>query len=1069
MKGLRSGAANFTVVVYATVSDNDLLLNTPTKRLCMKFRIALLCTLLTAFGSRADAQELRVTGRVTNNNDPVSGATVTIRGTSVATSTDAKGNYSITVPRPGAVLEISHVGMETQEQTISSGGVHNYTLSGLSGTMNEVVVVGYGQQRKAVTTGAISSVKAEQLQTVSNVRIEQTLQGRVSGVTVLPTSGQPGAGLSVRIRGTSSNRATDPIYIVDGTRMGGMESIDPSDIQSIDILKDAASAAIYGAEGGNGVILITTKSGRVSNRPVITYNGQYTVQSVKKGFIKMMNAQQYAQYLNEAGVASAPSLSDVAGMGAGTNWLDETLENAPQQHHSLAFSGGTDRGNYYISGNIFTANGIAGGDKARFNRYTLRVNTDQKVRDWLNVGLRLSYINHRRKAISENNEFGSILASALVMDPTTPVRYNGDANLPAHVQAALAAGKPLLRDENGNIYGISNYLRGEYANPIARINNQHGENIQNKVTGTAFVEIMPVAGLKLTSRFGIDGAFQTGHGWTPTFWFSDESQNTIANGYDYSDNWFQWQLENFATYNRRFGGHSFTLLAGASAIKNNEYHLGGSYSGLFKEEERFSYAAYVPDDQDRISSNGFNYTYASIFGRLNYDFGGKYLFMASLRRDGTSKAAPGHQYKTYPGVSAGWVFSNEAFFPDRLKSVVNYGKIRVGWGQNGTVQSLRVGEWMNKIVTTGPYYDASGNPLQGAAPGSLPNPELTWETSEQLNIGADLTLFSNRLNITVDRYKKTTRDLLTDATYVPVFVGNFISTVNAGDVVNKGWDVDVTYRMPAKRKNGFSWELGGNFSTLENKVTYLHPNANVFPGSNIGTGWPSATAMERDKPIWYFNGYQTAGIFQTQAEINDYLSKNNISGYAPKPGEPIVVDVNGDGKITAADMTYIGSPHPDFIFGVSARVAFKGFDLNVLAQGQTGNEVIMGFNRPDRPTANKPEFFYNNRWTGPGSTNTWFGANATNQYIYSSDLMVFDGSFMRIRQLQLGYTLSSNMLRAARLASARFYVSLDDFFTFTKYPGVDPEGGNFGGNSIGIDRGGYPIPRKATIGVNLSF
>jgi TonB-linked SusC/RagA family outer membrane protein len=1035
----------------------------------MKFRFALLCTLLTAFGFRADAQELTVTGRVTNNNDPVSGATVKVRGSSVGTSTDARGNYTITVPRAGSVLEITHVGMEAQEQTISSGGVHNYSLAGLSGTMNEVVVVGYGQQRKAVTTGAISSVKAEQLQSVSNLRIEQTLQGRVSGVTVLPTSGQPGAGLSVRIRGTSSNRSTDPIYIVDGTRVGGLESIDPSDIQSMDILKDAASAAIYGAEGGNGVILITTKSGKINARPMITYNGQYTVQSVKKNFIKMMNAQQYAQYLQEANVSGAPTVGDVAGIGAGTNWLDETIQNAPQQHHSLAFSGGTDKSNYYISGNIFTANGIAGGDKARFNRYTLRVNTDQKVRDWLNVGLRLNYINHRRKAISENSEFGSILSSALVMDPTTPVRYTDDNNLPAHVQAALNAGKPLLRDENGHIYGISKYLKGEYGNPIARIENQHGENIQNKVVGTAFVEIMPAAGLKLTSRFGIDGAFQTGHGWTPTFWFSDESQNTIANGYDYADSWFTWQLENFATYNRRFGAHNITLMGGASAIKTHEYHLGGSYSGLFKEEERFSYAAYVPDDQDRIGSNGFDYTYASIFGRLNYDFAGKYLFMASLRRDGSSKAAPGHQYKTYPGVSAGWVFTNESFFPDRLKRVFGYGKIRAGWGQNGTVQSLRVGEWMNKIVTTGPYYDANGNPLQGAAPGSLPNPDLTWETSEQFNIGADLTLFNNHLNVTVDRYRKTTRDLLTDATFVPIFVGNYMSTVNAGTVVNKGWDVDLAYRMPARRKGGFGWEIGGNFSTLENKVTYLDPNANIFPGANIGTTWGSATAMEKGKPIWYFNGYQTAGIFQTQAEITDYISKNNLTGYTPKPGDPIVVDANGDGQISPADMTYIGSPHPDFVFGVNLKLEFKGFDLNVLAQGQTGNEVLMGFNRPDRSTANKPEFFFNNRWTGAGSTNTWFAANASNPYNYTSDMMVFDGSFMRIRQLQLGYSLPGNALRKAHIANARFYVSLDDFFTFTKYPGVDPEVGNFGGNSIGIDRGGYPIPRKATVGVNLSF
>jgi TonB-linked SusC/RagA family outer membrane protein len=1033
----------------------------------MKLKIALLCTMMVLIGFRGLAQELTVTGRVTHNNEPLAGATVSVKGTNTAVVTDAQGRYTIKVPRAGSVVLISSVGMEAQELSAPVTGALNVTMAGTSGTMNEVVVVGYGQQRKAVVTGSISTINAEQLKNVSNTRIEQTFQGRVSGVTVLPTSGQPGAGLSVRIRGTSSNRATDPLYIVDGVRMGGMESIDPNDIASINILKDAASAAIYGSEGGNGVVLITTKSGRANAAGSITYNGQYTVQSVKKGFIKMMDAQQYTQYLKEANVAGAPTFADVAGLGAGTNWLDETLSDAPQQHHSLAFAGGTDRSTYYIAGNLLTADGIAGASKARFNRYNLRLNYENRVKSWLNVGIRMGYVNHHRKAISENNEFGSILASALLMDPTTPVRYTDNNNLPAHVQAALAAGKPLLRDANGNIYGISNYLKGEYGNPIARIENQHGENVQNKLTGTAFIEVEPIRGLKFTSRFGVDNAFQTGHGWTPTFWFSDESQNTIANGYDYHDTWTMWQLENFATYNRKFGAHNFTLLAGVSAQKWHEYHLGGSFSGLFKEEERFSYANYVPDDVDRIGSNAVDYSLGSFFGRLNYDFEGRYLFMASLRRDGSSKVAPGNQWKTYPAFQAGWNFTNERFFPERAKRILSFGKLRASWGQNGTVASVGVGEYLNKIVTTGPYYDAAGNPLQGAAPGSLPNYELTWETGEQFDIGADLGFLNNRLNLTVDYYKRSTKDLLTGGT-VPFLVGNYISTVNAGTVVNKGWDVDLTFRQPARRNNGFSWELGGNFSTLHNEVTYLDPNAPLIGGAGIGTGW-MATAGEVGKPIWFFNGYKTDGIFQTQAEITDYITKNQLTGYAPKPGEPRVIDFNHDKQISPADMTMIGSPHPDFIFGLHASANYKGFDFNILAQGQTGNEIIMGFNRTDRSTANKPEFFYANRWTGAGSTNTGFVANTSNPYIYNSDLMVFDGSFIRIRQLQLGYTLPGSILRKAHMSTARIYVSLDDFFTWTKYPGVDPEGGNNGGNSIGIDRGGYPIPRKATVGVNLSF
>ncbi|GAB4092585.1 SusC/RagA family TonB-linked outer membrane protein [Flaviaesturariibacter terrae] len=1043
----------------------------------MKLKIALLCTLLYATSSGVYAQELTVTGRVTNaSNEPLAGVTVSVRGSNTTVTTNAQGQYTITVPKAGSTLHLTYVGMDAQDVLVSGSGPVNVSLTGAAGTMNEVVVVGYGQQRKAVVTGSISSVKAEQLQSVSNTRIEQTLQGRVSGVTVLPTSGQPGAGLSVRIRGTASNRATDPVYIVDGVRMGGLESIDPNDIQSMDILKDAASAAIYGSDAGNGVILITTKSGKGVARPVINYSGQYTVQSLKKDFIKMMDAQQYAQYLNEAGVAGAPTFASVANLGAGTNWLNEVLVDAPQQHHSLSVSGGNDRGNYFIGGNVFTSDGIVGGSNSFFKRYTARFNGDYKVKEWMNIGVRFNYINHHRAAISENNEFGSILSSALVMDPTTPVVYTDPNNYPAHVQNALnnlvtANNTPvsslLLYDPNGNLYGLSNYLKGEYGNPVARIRNQHGENIQSKIQGSAYIDLTPFKGFKFTSRFGIDNAFQNGNGWNPRFWFSSESLAEQSGGYAYYDNWNYWQLENFATYNRKFGSHNFTLLGGISAQKWHEFHMGGGFTGLFREEERFSYGSYNNNNNASIGVGRTDYSQASFFGRLNYDFENKYLFMASLRRDGTSKAAPGNLWKTYPGVSAGWVFSNENFFPERIRRAVNYGKLRASWGQAGSVGSLGVGEWMNKIVPSGFYYDATGAPLQGAAPGSLPNPELTWETSEQVDIGADLAFLQNRLTVTVDYYKKTTKDLLTAGT-VPLYVGNFISTVNAGNVVNKGWDVDVNFRQPSKRLRGFSWEIGGNFSTLNNKVTYLDPNSPIINGAGIGTGW-TATAMQVGYPIWYFQGYQTNGIFQNQAQISDYITKNGLTGYTPKPGEPIVVDVNGDHLINSGDQTYIGSPHPDFIYGAHLKLEFKGFDFNILAQGQTGNKVLMGFNRTDRATANKPAFFFNNRWTGEGSTNTWFAANTSNQYIYNGDMMVFDGSFMRIRQLQLGYNFAPTVLRHAGMTNARIYVSLDDFFTFTKYPGVDPEVGNNGGNSIGIDRGGYPIPRKATVGVNISF
>lgn len=1013
----------------------------------------------------SENKAIRITGRVTGeNNAPLNGVSVSEKNTTNGTITNSDGEFSLTVA-PDAVLVVSFIGYEKIEIPVNNQSVVNVALKPAMNKMDEVLVIGYGQQKKSLVTGAISSVKQQQLETVSSTRIDQALQGRTAGVVVLPTSGQPGAGLNIRIRGVSSNRNSNPLFIIDGVRAGGIEYIDPSEIASIEILKDAASAAIYGSEGSNGVIIITTKTGK-RNSSDITYSGQYSVQSMKDGFIKMMNAQQYQQYLQEAGVAGAPTPADVANIGEGTNWLNEVLQTAPQQHHSLQFSGGSDRSTYLVAGTIFTQEGIVGGDKSRFNRYTVRFNGDHRLKSWLNIGNRLSYSHHKRRAISDNNEFGSILSSALVMDPVTPVAYTGGV-LPIHVQNAIAAGKPLRVDENGNIYGISNYLKGEYGNPLARIDMARGENVQNKIVGNVFADIQPFKGFTFTSRFGVDAAFQVGHGWTPTFWFSDESQNTIANGYDYSDNWYTWLWENFATYKRNIGSHEFTLLAGVSSMKTHEYHMGGSYSGLFKEEDRFSYADYVPDNVDRIGSNAFDYTLASYFGRISYSYKDRYLLNASVRRDGSSKLAPGNQWQTFPAVSAGWVISNESFYPASVASTLNYAKIRGSWGQNSNATSIGIGEWLNAVGSGMLYPDASGNLLVGAAPTSLANPALTWETGEQFDIGADLAFFNNKLTLTVDYFKRTTKDLLTEGN-APLISGNVLRTKNAGNVVNKGWEFELSYANRPSNSNAVSYEIGANLSTLHNEVTFLDPNSPIIFGAGIGTGW-SATAMKVGYPLWYFNGYKTDGIFQTQADINSYLAKTGITGYAPKPGEPIVVDVNADKQISPADMTYIGTPHPDLMYGGRVNVAFKGFDLLVFVQGQTGNDILMGFNRTDRGTANKPLFFYTNRWTGPGSTNSWFASNTSNPYIYNSDLMIFNGAYTRIRQLQLGYTLPKSVTDRLKIKRARIYASLDDFFTFTKYPGVDPEGGSNGQNSIGIDRGGYPVPRKAIVGLTFNF
>ncbi|WP_086009474.1 SusC/RagA family TonB-linked outer membrane protein [Nafulsella turpanensis] len=758
----------------------------------------------------------------------------------------------------------------------------------------------------------------------------------------------------------------------------------------------------------------------------------------------------------------------------GTDWFNEIFEVAPQQSHALNFSGGSEKTTYLIGGTYFQQEGIVGGDKSRFDRFTLRLNSTHQVRDWLEIGERLSYSHFSRNAIAENSEFGGLITSALALDPLTPVVYTDPTAYPPHLLAAINGftpgevpiGQLLVTDENGYYYGISNYVRGEFGNPLARIQNTKGGLNQNKVVGNVYAEITPFEGFEFTTRFGIDAAFQRERYWTPTFWYSSESLNTESGGSDFQNNWFSWQWENFATYTEQIDNHQLTFLLGSSAIENQWNFVGGTYSGLFKESDLFAYGAFTPNTNDDIISNGNSRSLLSVFGRLGYSYEERYLLNAIIRRDGSSVLAPGNKWGTFPSVSVGWNIHNEDFYEaSGLSDIVNSVKLRASWGQNGNLGSVGIGAWMSRISAIQPgYYDSEGNYLVGAASFTIENPDLRWETSEQLDFGADIYMFSNRLSFTVDYFEKITRDLLTNAlSFGPA--GNDLPVLNGGTVENKGWEFELAYRSEAA--DAFQYEVGANFTTLENEVTFLEEAVPEIPGAGVGTGWV-ATYFSLGEPIWYFRGYETDGIFQNQAEIDAYIEANNLGdSYNPAPGDPIVIDTNGDEQISPQDVTNIGSPHPDFIFGTRLNLGYKGFDFLVFLQGQIGNEVLMGFNRTDRPTANRPAFFYTNRWTGEGSTNEFPAANTTSVYIYNSDLMVFDGSYARIRQLQLGYTLPETVFGSENVRNVRIYASLDNYFTFTNYPGLDPEVGQ--GNSVGIDRGAYPVPRKAMVGLQFSF
>jgi TonB-dependent starch-binding outer membrane protein SusC len=999
-------------------------------------------------------------GVVTNKaGETLPGVSVTITGTTLGTITDVYGAYKLSSDKTEVNLTFSMLGMSTLQLTVQAGTSQVIVLEEVQTELSGVMIVGYGVQKKSLVTGAISQVKAKELSSIPASRVEQALEGRVAGVNVRTSSGSPGSGLKVRIRGAGSNGNSDPLYIVDGMKTGDINYLEPSDVESIEILKDAASAAIYGNEGANGVVIITTKSGRGEGSGqkktggVLNYDFQYGIQSVGK-MMPVMNASQYATYINEAnGNTAIPTSSE-----NNTNWLDQISQNAPMSKHYLSFAGATEKSSYMLSGSYFNQDGVIGGDKSNFKRFSFRFNGDHEIKPWLSVGNNIAYTHTNRSSLTENDEFGGIVASALMLDPLTPTVYTG--GLPTFAQEAQDAGYTLVKNGAGQYYGVSEFVKGEISNPLAAIDIAKGNTVQDKVMGSVYGTLRPIKGLTITSRLGIDYAGQLFHTWYPTFWFSSERMNTTPNTRDNYDKWFTWLWENYASYNKKFDKHNFTLLAGLSAQKYTHNWVTTLSGPMPYEDENFAQHGDVAV-AGQVSGNLEDKRLQSYFGRISYDYDNRYLLNVTLRRDGTSLLAPEQRWGTFPSVSAGWNISEEDFWN---VDDINYLKLRASWGQNGSLSNLGPDQFRALIRTSGIQYPKPGGGFYtGAEPSLLANPELTWETSQQTDIGLDLRAFNNKLNFSVDYFSKVTKDLLTPSS-PPISVGNDAPFANVGDVTNKGVEFELGYR---ETEGDFHYSANANLSFLHNEVTYLNPLVTRNPGDVIGTGW-TATYFEKGYPVWYFRGYQTDGIFQNQAQIDAYIADNGLVNYNPKPGDPIIVNNEKDENINEDDMIMIGSPHPKMMFGLNLNCDFKGFDLNVFMQGTTGNDILMAWNRVDRSTSNRPEFFFTDRWTGEGSTNSWFRADESNPYAYNSDLMVFSGSYLRFKQIQLGYTLPTSVAERLNL-KARFFVSLDDFITITKYPGMDPEANSSDANNQGVDKGFYPTPRKFMMGLSLTL
>lgn len=981
-------------------------------------------------------------GIVSDSSGELPGVNIIVKGTTNGTTTGLDGSYVLTNVKPTDIIVFSYVGYKTLEMGVEGKLVLNVILEEDTNSLDEVVVIGYGAKKKSLVTGAISSIDSKQIKSSSNQRVEQVLQGRTSGVTVSSSSGSPGSGAKIRIRGAGSSGNSNPLYIVDGMKTSSIASIAPSDISSIEILKDAASAAIYGTEGANGVVIITTKKGKVGELKV-GFNSQFGMQFVNSK-MELMDASQFVTYMNEAGQAG------VVDNGYNTDWIKETFSPASMMRYDLNLSGASEKTSYYTSISHLSQDGVVGEKNSSFRRASFRMNLKTDITKWLEVGVNATHSASTKKGIQENSDTRGVIQNMLIIDPLTPVVYPNGQVPQSVIDRATANNVPLLRDGNGNVYGYPGFSTGEVINPVAYangINNTTTYAKQNLLS--AYLKFNIIEGFTFTSRYGFEkGNWNTTNMVNP-YYVSSEAANTSYTGSQTIYESKKWLWENFATYNRSFKEHNFTVLAGYSAENTRGVTLiSRSGSAAINSFTGFDFD--LPEFNQQINNiipRPDNMV--SMFARLSYDFGDKYLFEASIRQDTSDKFPTANKIGVFPSFSAGWVMSKEDNWKDIAK--INYLKFRASWGQNGSRSNLNGNSDKTFIVQNigGLPIDYLGN--IGAQITGYANPNLVWETSEQIDLGVDLRAYNNKLNFSLDYFKKTTRDAIVSngALITPGSAGFVSNEFNAGTIENTGFEFEIGYRD--QTESGLSYAINANLSTLKNTVTEILyvPEGTSLTGAGAPQNSDGVTRLSQGLPSWYFYGYKTAGIDPATGEIN-------------------FVDTNGDNAIDSSDKTMIGSPHPDVLFGGNINLGYKAFDFNLQFQGSIGNDIMSTYHQPSRPITNKPLHFYTQRWKSPGDNASFPGA-ANVISSYDTDLMVESGSFMRIKQIQFGYTLPSKIANKMKIGNLRMYVSLDDYFTFTGYKGLDPEVGNFGFNSIGVDRGFYPTAAKTVFGLSIDF
>ena len=1022
----------------------------------------------------ASFAQVQVRGTVTDiKGEPVPGVTILELGTQNGVITDIDGRYSISVPGAASTLQFSFVGMETTDVTVGNRSVIDVVLNDALTDLDELIVVGYGTMRKSDVSGAISSVRSDALQNIITSDAAAALQGKASGVQVLSNSGAPGQGATIRVRGYSSNSGEiGPLLIVDGLQVDNIQYLDPSMIESIEILKDAASAAIYGAQAGNGVVLVTTKTGALAKgTSSISYDVSYANQRLAR-HPQIFGAEDFIAYKKMSGLPIETQLETNRYDGTDTNWFDEVFAPSWSQKHTITFQGGNNQGNYFTSINYIHNDGIVKGDKDVYKRLSAQINADYNIKKWLQVGTNNSIEKWSTKSVPHMTQYGSLMNSVLTLDPLTPVYYSSPDQFAPTMKQAYDEGKIILRDpDNGLYYATSKYITDDSGNPLLQRDRVDSENKGVTLRGMIFGNLKPVKGLIITSRLGYRIAQSNEHRFNTPYYATAQAKSDDYNISANTNTSLYYQFENFANYNITIDQHAITAMGGMSYIENSWDNVTTSAQGpdiLTGYEPNFRYMDYVKsnmvDGQEKTVKSFGNLpgksAQISYFGRLVYTFDNRYTLQANFRADAfdSSKLPADNRWGYFPSFSAGWNVSNEKLFTENINmDTFSFLRLRASWGRNGNINVLNNYKYSTTIAYNSSWYQygvEDSGPSYGSKPSGLANPNLRWETSDQLDLGIEMRFLKNRLALSADYYDKKTKDLLVNINPVPE-LGVAETTVNAGSVLNNGFELEASWRDNIGRD--FSYSVSANFSTLHNEVTYLDPSISRLEGATggvDGTNNPIRTAFEVGYPIWYFRGYQYEGV-------------------NPETGEAILTDVNGDGNISDGDMTYLGKAIPDFTYGLNISLTYKGLDLNVFGAGVGGNNIFSVLYRADTPMRNSLKYYYDNAWTpdNKGASMPNPQAVATDWHFWGSSASMFNGAYFKIKQLQIGYTLPEEITQKALINKLRFYVSLDDFFTFTNYPGVDPETATVSTapQRAGFDNGTYPQSKKVTFGLNIIF